>query len=146
MPRAPARWPMTEADLWENVGVVDEPVRLTVYADVLLHSTESRIETDVTTPEPLPHVTDYVRISPPWASIQVGRTPLIKWHDSRGGARRSAQNGVWSTPEGGTTDMDEHGHYPRWDRECTASHGVARVDPNGDLIVVESWYAGQIRD
>lgn len=83
----------------------------------------------------LPNIKDQVRINPPFASVVVGRSPVIRWHDTYSGARRSALN---DTRYGDETREGEN----RWDRFAKADTGVATVKSNGDLEYVEQWPAG----
>lgn len=85
----------------------------------------------------LPNIRDYVRIHPPYASVVVGRSPLIKWHDTRNGALRSAigfNNTCSGDPEKGQN---------RYSSYAINHVAIARVEPNGDLVIEREWLPGQ---
>ena len=84
----------------------------------------------------LPNVTDLVRINPPYASIVVGRTPLVQWHATKSGARRAALS--YNNTRSGDPEQGES----RYSRFSTKDAGVAVVSPSGDLEVIESWAPG----
>lgn len=79
-----------------------------------------------------PEIKDYARLAPPWASVVVGREPVVKWHTTRGGAWRSAETGS-------TKGVDGSWYI----RQASRPFGVARVDSCGDLVVVEQYAPGE---
>ena len=83
----------------------------------------------------LPNITDQVRISPPFASVVVGRSPMIQWHNTRAGARRSALDKV----RYGDPDRPDE---TRWDRFAHTDIGIATVAPNGAMVYVEEYPKG----
>ena len=91
----------------------------------------------------IPNIKDYARITPPWASIDPGRSPVIKWHASRGAAKVSAQSDAW-----GLRDLppdDERNSYSNHEWYAKRDHAIAVLAPNGDLVIEETWLAGTTR-
>lgn len=84
----------------------------------------------------LPNIKDQVRINPPFASVVIGRTPMIRWHDTYSGARRSAL-GYQNTRSGDPEKGEE-----RWDSYAKREVATATVLPNGDVEYVEKWPVG----
>lgn len=78
----------------------------------------------------IPNVKDYVRLCPPWASIDPERSPVLKWHATRGGAVVSALNAA-------TT-------YREYRRFATRDVAIARLLPNGDLRLEQTWRKGDV--
>jgi hypothetical protein len=84
----------------------------------------------------LPDLKDYVRLAPVWASVVPGRTPVVQWHASKGGARTSALYTTVRTQR--KTGAEE------WDVDwvCSAPSGVAVINSKGDLVYVETYDVG----
>lgn len=85
----------------------------------------------------LPNVKDYARIHPPYASIVLGRDPLVRWHSTRNGALRSALG--WSNTRFGDPDKGEE----RWSSFATRHVAIAVLEPDGTLTIVQEWAPGQ---
>lgn len=86
----------------------------------------------------LPNIKDQARINPPHASVVVGRTPMIRWHDNYNGARRSAL-GYGNTRYGRdeVESEDRHHQYAKTDI------GVGVLKPDGSVEYVEQWKPDQ---
>jgi hypothetical protein len=84
----------------------------------------------------LPEIKDYARLNPPWASVVPGRSPVIQWHATRSGARRSAMSSTMRTER----QVGEE----NWQTEWVASEpfGVAMITPQGNLAYVETYDVG----
>jgi hypothetical protein len=86
----------------------------------------------------LPNITDQVRINPPFASVVSGRTPLLRWHDTYNGARRSALG--YNNTRQGSPDKGEE----RYAEYVTRDVGIAVVTPTGSVEYVDTWAPGQM--
>lgn len=92
-------------------------------------------------PTQIPNIIDYARLHPPHASIDTGRSPVIKWHATYGAAKISAQSTSWGVRERARKDD----HYFDHEYYALRAHAVAVLRPNGDLEIVESWMPGAVR-
>ena len=85
----------------------------------------------------LPNIKDQARINPPFASIVVGRSPMIRWHDTYSGARRSALS------YGNTRRGDEEKGEERWAEYAAKDVGIATLEEDGTVSYVDQWKPGQ---
>lgn len=92
----------------------------------------------------LPNVTDYARLHPPYASVVEGREPVVQWHSTRGGAKRSAQANSWTLRDL-PKEEGERSPYKRHEWVVQNDHAVAVLEPGGALRIVEEWKKGETR-
>lgn len=86
----------------------------------------------------LPNITDQVRLSPPFASVVPGRTPVVRWHDTYGGARRSAL--TYTNTRSGDPEKGEE----RYAEYAKIEVGIATIRPDGKVEYVDQWAPGQM--